>query len=46
MSEIDIDTLMSAIKKAEQDIRSLAQDKVFFQDLNQGGIMWDEKISR
>lgn len=46
MDEIDLDTLINAIKQAEQDIRSLAQDKVFFQDLNQGGIMWDEKNSR
>lgn len=45
IGEIDFDTLISAIKKSEQDIRSLAQDKVFFQDLNQGGIMWDEKSS-
>lgn len=46
MDEIDLDTLINAIKQAEQDIRSLAQDKVFFQDLNQGGIMWDEKNRR
>lgn len=46
VDEIDLDTLINAIKQAEQDIRSLAQDKVFFQDLNQGGIMWDEKNSR
>jgi hypothetical protein len=46
VDEIDLDTLINAIKQAEQDIRSLAQDKVFFQDLNQGGIMWDEKNRR
>ena len=46
VDEIDLDTLINAIKQAEQDIRSLAQDKVFFQDLNQGGIMWDEKNIR
>ena len=46
VEKIDLDTLIGAIKKAEQDIRDLAQDRVFFQDLNQGGIMWDEKNSR
>ena len=43
VGEIDLDTLVSAIRNAEQNIRSLAQNKVFFQDLNQGGIMWDGK---
>lgn len=43
VGEIDLDTLVSAIRNAEQNIRNLAQNKVFFQDLNQGGIMWDEK---
>ena len=46
VEKIDLDTLIGAIKKAEQDIRDLAQDRVFFQDLNQGGIMWDEKRDR
>lgn len=46
VGEINLDTLIGAIKKAEQDIRNLAQDKVFFQDLNQGGIMWEEKSDR
>ena len=42
VEKIDLDTLIGAIKKAEQDIRDLAQDRV----LNQGGIMWDEKRDR
>ena len=46
VEKIDLDTLIGAIKKAEQDIKDLAQDRVFFQDLNQGGIMWDEKRDR
>ena len=45
IEEIDIETLIGAIKKAEKEIRSLAKDKVFFNDLNQGGIMWEEKSS-
>lgn len=45
IGEIDLETLINSIKKAEINIRNLAQNKVFFQDLNQGGIMWDEKSS-
>ncbi len=46
ISEINLETLINAIKKAEQDIKELAKDKVFFQDLNEGGIMWDEKNNK
>lgn len=46
IKKIDIPTLISAIKKVESDLKQLSSDKVLFQDLNQGGIMWDEAENR
>ena len=40
---LDIRTLISAIQKVEEDIRTLSQDKILFEDLNQGGIMWSNE---
>ena len=46
IKKIDIPTLISAIKKVENDLKQLSSEKVLFQDLNQGGIMWDEAENR
>lgn len=46
IKKIDIPTLISAIKKVESDLKQLSSEKVLFQDLNQGGIMWDEAENR
>lgn len=46
IKKIDIPTLISAIKKVESDLEQLSTEKVLFQDLNQGGIMWDEAENR
>lgn len=46
IKKIDIPTLISAIKKVESDLKQLSSEKVLFQDLNQGGIMWDEEENR
>lgn len=43
---IDLQTFISAIKKVESDLKQLSSQKVLFQDLNQGGIMWDEAEHR
>ena len=43
IKKIEIPTLLSAIKKVEGDLGKLSTEKVLFQDLNQGGIMWDER---
>lgn len=40
---LDIQTFMDAIKKVETDLQALSKDKVLFQDVNQGNIMWDEQ---
>lgn len=46
IKKVDISTLISAIKKVENDLKQLSSEKVLFQDLNQGGIMWDESEDR
>ena len=46
IKKIDIPTLISAIKNVESDLKQLSSEKVLFQDLNQGGIMWDEAENR
>lgn len=43
IKELDIRTLISAIQKVEEDIRTLSPDKILFEDLNQGGIMWSNE---
>lgn len=46
IKRIDLITLISAIKQVESDLMQLASEKVLFQDLNQGGIMWDSANGR
>lgn len=43
IKQIDMSTLLAAITKVEGDLGDLSANKVLFQDLNQGGLMWDEK---
>lgn len=43
IKNMNISTLSTAIEKVEDDLKKLSTDKILFQDLNQGGIMWDEK---
>lgn len=44
--KLDFSKIIEAIQKVEEDLKTLASDKILFQDLNQGGIMWsnEEKI--
>lgn len=37
---LDLKILIEAIKKVEEDLRTLSSEKILLQDLNQGGIMW------
>lgn len=46
IKRMDIPTLISAIKRVESDLRHLSSERVLFQDLNQGGIMWDDKENK
>lgn len=43
IKQLDFPTLISAIQKVENDLQQLSKEKVVFQDLNQGGIMWDKE---
>lgn len=43
IKELDFDSIITAINKVEQDLRTLASDKILFMDFNQGGLMWNEK---
>ena len=43
IKQLDFPTLISAIQKVENDVQQLSKEKVVFQDLNQGGIMWDKE---
>lgn len=43
IKQLDFPTLISAIQKVENDLQQLSAEKVVFQDLNQGGIMWDKE---
>ena len=43
IKKLDFNSIITAINKVEQDLRTLASDKIVFMDLNQGGIMWNEK---
>lgn len=44
--ELNFRKIIEAIQKVEEDLKTLASDRILFQDLNQGGIMWsnDGKI--
>lgn len=46
VKKIDLKILIEAVRKAEKDFRVLSADKVMFNDVNQGGLMWtkDGKI--
>ncbi len=46
IKDLDLKKVIRAINKVEEDLKTLAIDKILFQDLNQGGIMWssEEKI--
>jgi len=46
IKKIDLSTLTNAIKKVENDLKQLSKEKILLQDLNHGGIMWDNKESR
>lgn len=46
IKKMDIPTLISAIKEVENDLRQLSSENVLFKDLNQGGIMWDDKENK
>ena len=41
--ELDFRKIIEAIQKVEEDLKTLASDKILFQDLNQGGIMWSNE---
>ena len=41
--ELSFVKIIEAIKKVEEDLKTLASDKILFQDLNQGGIMWSNE---
>ena len=43
IKQLDFPTLISAIQKVEDDLKQLSTEKVVFQDLNQGGIMWNKE---
>lgn len=43
IKSIDINTLIEAINKAEEDLKILATDKILLNDLNQGGLMWSDE---
>ena len=45
IKQLDFPTLISAIQKVENNLQQLSTEKVIFQDLNQGGIMWDKEKS-
>lgn len=46
IKQMDIPTIISVIKSVERDLQQLSEEKILFQDLNQGGIMWDEDKSK
>lgn len=46
IKKMNISTLIKSIRNVESDLKQLSQEKVLFQDLNQGGIMWDDKTGR
>lgn len=46
IDKIDLPDLISALERAEMEIKELSPNKVLFKDLNQGGIMWDDKKKR
>ncbi len=43
IKQIEIQKLQLAIKKAENDLKKMASDKILIKDLNQGSIIWDEQ---
>lgn len=43
IKKIDFSTLIAAIKRVEEDTHELSKIKMIFEDLNQGGLMWDEE---
>ena len=46
IKKMNISTLIKAIRNVEIDLKQLSEEKVLFQDLNQGGIMWDDVAGR
>ena len=46
IKKIDLKTLTKAIKKVENDLKLLSKEKILLQDLNHGGVMWEDKESR
>ena len=40
---MDLDQLMAAIQLVEDDLKRLSLERILFQDLNQGSIMWDDE---
>ena len=43
IKSIDINALIEAINKAEEDLKILATNKILLNDLNQGGLMWSDE---
>ena len=43
---MDLDQLMAAIQLVEGDLKKLSLERILFQDLNQGSIMWDDEKGR
>ena len=43
IKDLDFRKLIEAIQKAEEDIEALASERILFEDLNQGGIMWNNE---
>lgn len=46
IKKMNIATLIQSVKNVEDDLRQLSEDKILFQDLNQGGIMWDDSAGK
>ena len=42
ISEIDFETLQSALQNVEQDFRSLSEDRIVLNDFNVGNVLWDK----
>ena len=40
VKKLDLTLLIAAIQKAENDIKDLSKDKIIFDDVNQGSLMW------
>lgn len=42
LKQVDIDDLMKAIDEATENIKNESKENIIFEDLNHGGILWDE----